>query len=158
VLVSLNHGFEYAYATDSVLFLMALYSALRLPPIPPDGSLGRPGLRSVIDGLRFIASRPVLVMSFGVDIVAMVLAMPRSLYPEVADERFHGTVGPLYARSPSAPCWLASPAAGIGRIRRQGVALTVAVVGWGACVAISAWRISSGWPSCCWPSPAPPTW
>ena len=137
VLVSLNHGFEYAYATDSVLFLVALYSALRLPPIPPDGSHGRPGLRSVIDGLRFIASRPVLVMSFGVDIVAMVLAMPRALYPEVADERFHGTVGPLYAAIAIGAVLAGLSSGWIGRIRRQGVALTVAVVGWGGCVAIS---------------------
>ena len=79
VVVSLNHGFAYAYAIDAALFLAALYTALRLPAIPPDGSLGRPGLRSVIDGLRFIAARPVLIMSFGVDIVAMVLAMPRAV-------------------------------------------------------------------------------
>ncbi|HEY7047329.1 MAG TPA: MFS transporter [Jatrophihabitantaceae bacterium] len=137
VLVSLHHGFAYAYAIDALLFLAALYSALRLPAIPPDGSLGRPGLRSVVEGLRFIAERPVLVMSFGVDIVAMVLAMPRSLYPEVADERFHGTVGPLYAAIAIGAVLAGLSSGWIGRIRRQGVALTFAIVGWGACVAIS---------------------
>jgi len=137
VLISLHHGFAYAYATDGGLFLVALYSALRLPPIPPDGSLGRPGLRSVVDGLRFIATRPVLIMSFGVDIVAMVLAMPRSLYPEVADERFHGTVGPLYAAIAIGAVLAGLSSGWIGRVRRQGVVLTFAIVGWGACVAIS---------------------
>jgi MFS family permease len=136
-LISLHRGFEFAYATDEVLFLVALYSALRLPPIPPDGSLGRPGLRSVVEGLRFIASRPVLLMSFGVDIVAMVLAMPRSLYPEVADERFHGTVGPLYAAIAIGAVLAGLSSGWIGRVRRQGVALTFAIVGWGGCVAIS---------------------
>jgi MFS family permease len=137
VLVDLPHGFAYAYAIDGALFLAALYSALRLPPIPPDRSLGRPGLASVVDGLRFIAGRPVLVMSFGVDIVAMVLAMPRSLYPEVADERFHGTVGPLYAAIAIGAVAAGLASGWIGRVRRQGVALTVAIVGWGACVAVS---------------------
>jgi MFS family permease len=137
VLVSLHHGFAYAYAIDALLFLAALYSAVRLPAIPPDSSLGRPGLRSVVEGLRFIAERPVLVMSFGVDIVAMVLAMPRSLYPEVADERFHGTVGPLYAAIAIGAVIAGLSSGWIGRIRRQGVALTFAIVGWGACVAIS---------------------
>jgi MFS family permease len=137
VVVSLDHGFAYAYAIDAVLFLAALYPALRLPAIPPDGSLGRPGLRSVVDGLRFIAERPVLVMSFGVDIVAMVLAMPRALYPEVADERFHGTVGPLYAAIAIGSLLAGVSSGWIGRVRRQGVALTVAVVAWGACVAVS---------------------
>lgn len=36
-------------------------------------------------------------MSFAVDIVAMVLAMPRALFSAVGDLRFQGTVGPLYA-------------------------------------------------------------
>src|SRR5262252_2135642 len=137
VVVSLNHGFVYAYAIDAALFLAALYTALRLPAIPPDGSLGRPGLRSVIDGLRFIAARPVLIMSFGIDIVAMVLAMPRALYPEVADERFHGTVGPLYAAIAIGSLLAGMWSGWIGRVRRQGVALTVAVAAWGASVAIA---------------------
>ena len=137
VLVSLHHGFVYAYSIDGLLFLAALYSALRLPSIEPDGSAGRAGLRSVLDGLRFIAERPVLVMSFGVDIVAMVLAMPRSLYPEVADERFHGVVGPLYAAIAIGAVIAGLSSGWIGRVRRQGVALTAAIVGWGACVAIS---------------------
>jgi MFS family permease len=137
VVVSLNHGFAYAYAIDAALFLAALYTALRLPAIPPDGSLGRPGLRSVIDGLRFIAERPVLIMSFGVDIVAMVLAMPRALYPEVADERFHGSVGPLYAAIAIGSLLAGMWSGWIGRVSRQGVALTVAVAAWGASVAIA---------------------
>ena len=138
VLVSLNHGFEYAYAIDGLLFFAALYSALRLPPIEPGStSLGRAGFRSVVDGLRFIAERPVLIMSFGVDIVAMVLAMPRSLFPEVAAERFHGSVGLLYAAIPIGAVVAGLSSGWIGRVHRQGVALTVAIVGWGGCVAIS---------------------
>jgi MFS family permease len=76
-------------------------------------------------------------MSFGVDIVAMVLAMPRALYPEVADERFHGTVGPLYAAIAIGSLLAGLSSGWIGLVRRQGVALTVAIVGWGACVAMA---------------------
>lgn len=137
VLVSLPNGFAYAYGIDGVLFTAALYSALRLPPLPPDQSLGRPGFRSVVDGLAFIATRPVLLMSFLVDIVAMVLAMPRALYPAVADERFHGSVGPLYAALAIGSVLAGISGGWIARVRRQGVALTAAVVGWGAAVAIS---------------------
>ncbi len=137
VLISLQHGFAYAYGLDAVLFTAALYSAIRLPPIPPDGSLGRPGFRSVIDGLVFIGSRPILLMSFLVDIVAMVLAMPRALYPEVADERFHGSVGPLYAALAIGSVLAGLSGGWITRVRRRGVALTAAVVAWGTAVAIS---------------------
>jgi MFS family permease len=137
VLVVQTHGFAYAYGIDAVLFTAALYSALRLPPIKPTGDLAKPGFRSVLDGLAFIARRPVLIMSFGVDIAAMVLAMPRSLFPQVADERFHGSVGLLYAAIPIGSLLAGISGGWISRVRRQGVALTGAVVAWGSAVAVS---------------------
>ncbi len=137
VLISLPHGFAYAYAVDGVLFTAALYSAFRLPSVPPDGSVRLAGLRVVADGLRFIAVRPVLVMSFVVDIVAMVLAMPRSLFPAVADLRFDGNVGPLYAAIAIGAVVAGLSSGWIGRVRRQGRALVVAIIGWGAAVALS---------------------
>lgn len=137
VLVVQTHGFAYAYGIDAVLFTAALYSALRLPPIKPTGDLAKPGFRSVLDGLAFIATRPVLIMSFGVDIAAMVLAMPRSLFPQVADERFGGSVGLLYAAIPIGSLLAGLTGGWISRVRRQGVALTGAVAVWGAAVAVS---------------------
>jgi MFS family permease len=136
-LVTVGHGFEYAYGLDALLFTAALYSVLRLPPIPPDGTGTRLGLRSVGEGLAFIVTRPVLLMSFLVDIAAMVLAMPRALFPAVADARFHGNVGPLYAAIAIGSVIAGLSSGWIGRVRRQGVALVVAIVGWGAAVALS---------------------
>jgi MFS family permease len=137
VLVGLPHGFAWAYGADSVLFTAALYSTFRLPRLPPAGGAGRPGLRSVVDGLRYIGSHPVLVMSFGCDIAAMTLAMPRALFPQAAATRFHGGVGLLYS-SIAIGSVLAGLCSGwIGRVRRQGVALTFAVVGWAVSIAVS---------------------
>jgi MFS family permease len=136
VLVTRPHGFVWAYGADAVLFTAALYSVLRLPPIPPQGtSMGVPGLRSVVDGLRYIIVRPVLAMSFGVDILAMVLAMPRSLFPAVAAMRFPGDVGWLYAAIAIGALIAGVTSGWIGRIKRPGVALTAAVVGWGVTIA-----------------------
>jgi MFS family permease len=137
LLVGLDHGFAYAYGIDAVLFTAALYSALRLPDIPPDGSVQRPNLRAIADGLRFIALRPVLLMSFLIDIAAMVLAMPRSLFPALADLRFEGNVGPLYAALAIGAVLAGLTSGWIGRVRRQGRALVVAILGWGAAVALS---------------------
>lgn len=137
LLVGLNHGFAYAYGIDAILFSAALYSALRLPDIPPDGSVERPNLRAVAEGLRFIAVRPVLVMSFLIDIAAMVLAMPRSLFPALADLRFDGNVGPLYAALAIGAVLAGLTSGWIGRVRRQGRALVFAIIIWGAAVALS---------------------
>jgi MFS family permease len=130
-------GYAFAYGIDATLFTAALYSALRLPAIPPDGTAPKLGLRSVVEGLAFIATRPVLIMSFAVDIVAMVLAMPRALFPAVAAHRFGGSVGPLYAAIAVGSLLGGLSGGWIGRVRRQGRALVIAVVGWGAAVALA---------------------
>lgn len=137
VLVTVPHGFAWAYGTDAVLFLTALYTRRRLPRMPPDGGGTTLGLKSVIDGFRFLAGRPVLVMSFAVDICAMVLALPQALFPAVAAARFHGAVGLLYAAIPIGSVLAALGSGWIGRVRRRAVALTGAVVLWGVAVALS---------------------
>ncbi|WP_406151090.1 MFS transporter [Streptomyces sp. NBC_01012] len=138
VLISLPNGYCWAYGADAVLFSLLLYSAFRLPSVMPTGSgavVG--GLRSVFDGLRFIAAAPVLWMSFAVDIAAMTLAMPTALFPAAAQLRYGGGVGLLYSAIA-----IGSVAAGlfsgwIGRVRRQGRALAVAVTAWAAAIALA---------------------
>jgi MFS family permease len=124
-------SFAAAYAIDAVLFGVALYATLRLPPLPPLGETSPPGLRSVIDGLEFIATRPVLLLSFAVDIVAMVFAMPRALFPEAADERFGGgdAVGWLFAAIAIGAVAGGLFSGWIGRVRRQGVFIVVVAGG-----------------------------
>jgi len=134
-LVTRHDGFRYAYGLDTVLFTLALYAAMRLPKMPPEGHSPPAGLRSVLEGFAFIAGRPVLLMSFLVDIVAMVFAMPRALFPQVAADRWHGQVGPLYAALAIGAVLAGVSSGWIGRVRRQGVTLTFAIVLWGVCVA-----------------------
>ncbi len=81
-------GFAAAYAVDVVLFTAALWALWRLPPLPPIGPDGgaperKRGLASVLEGLRYLATRPNVRMTFVVDLIAMILAMPRVLLPAV---------------------------------------------------------------------------
>ena len=73
-------------------------------------------------------------MSFAVDIAAMVLAMPRALFPEAATTRFHaeGAVGWLFAAIAIGSVLGGLFSGWIGRVSRQGLALVVAVFVWGA--------------------------
>jgi len=135
VLISLPGGFAWAYGSDALLFTAALYATFRLPPLRPGARAGRAGLRGVAEGLRFIGARPVLLTSFVLDIAAMTLAMPRALFPEAAATRFHGGVGLLYS-SIAIGSVLAGLCSGwIGRIRRQGAALAIAVACWATAIA-----------------------
>jgi MFS family permease len=150
-----NASFAAAYALDAALFSLALYAAVRLPSLPPlrnpddpdvatsaGGESARasvPGLRSVVEGLAFIWTRPVLLLSFGVDIVAMVLAMPRALFPEAAAERFggQGAVGWLFAAVAIGSSVAGLSSGWIRRVHRQGIALVAAIVVWGLAIAAS---------------------
>ena len=112
---------------------------------PPAGPATTPGLRSVVDGLAFIATRPVLLLSFAVDIVAMVLAMPRALFPETAAGLgSRGAVGWLYAAIAIGAVLAGLSSGWIGRVGRQGVALVGAVIAWGLAVA-AAGLVGSLW-------------
>ena len=133
----IGYGVAWAYGIDALTFTLALWAALRLPALPPEHVPGRSRLADVLSGLRYLVSRPVLLLSFGIDIVAMVLAMPRALFPQVADERFGGTgaVGWLYASIALGSVVAGLTSGWIGRVRRQGLALVAAVVLWGLAVA-----------------------
>ncbi|MDG4833772.1 MFS transporter [Solwaraspora sp. WMMD1047] len=132
-----------AYGVDALMFTVMLWATYRLPPVPPvdpePGGARSAGLRSIADGLRYLATTPVLLLSFAVDVIAMVLAMPRALFPQVAQERFGGgsAVGWLFSAIAIGSVLGGLTSGWIGRVRRQGVGLVAAVVGWGLAIALA---------------------
>jgi MFS family permease len=68
-----------------------------------------------------------------------VLAMPRALFPQAADERFggQGAVGWLFAAIAIGSSVAGLSSGWIRRVHRQGVALVVAIVIWGLAIAAS---------------------
>jgi MFS family permease len=130
-----------AYVVDSITFTVAMWAALRLPAMPPIGRSGtkRAGAWSdIMFGLRYLATTPVLLLSFAVDIVAMVLAQPRALFPASAEFVFgKGSIAWLYSAVAIGSVVAGLSSGWIARVRRQGLALIVAVVAWGAAIALS---------------------
>jgi hypothetical protein len=134
-------GYTFAYGVDAVTFTAALYALFRLPSIPPQPVEGdhvqRPGLKSVVEGLRFLRAARNLRMTFVVDLCAMVLAQPRALFPAVAGSFFNGgvrTVGLLQA-APAIGSLLAFAFSGwVSTVRRQGVAVVACVMVYGTAV------------------------
>jgi MFS family permease len=131
-------GFAWTYTIDVVSFGFAVWALLKLPPMPP-GEHARPaGLRSVVEGFRFLGTRPNLRMTFVVDLVAMIFAQPRALMPAIGALMIGGgeaTVGFLLA-STAVGAFLAGLFSGpLGTVRRQGAAVVWSVMGWGASIA-----------------------
>jgi MFS family permease len=128
-----------AYWVDVATFAVAAALVVRMRPQPPEGGGRRAGLASVLEGLRYLRGRRVLVSTFVIDLNAMVFGMPRALFPALGTGLFGGgatTVGLLFA-APGAGAFLAALFAGwAGRVRRQGLAVIVAVAVWGAAIAL----------------------
>ncbi|MEU8839704.1 MFS transporter [Streptomyces roseus] len=132
-------GYQAAYLVDAVTFCAALYAVWRLPAMLPEREGGKRGRASVLDGLRFLGTRPNIRMTFFSDMAAMVLAQPKALFPAIAVLWYGGdakTVGLLVA-APAVGALLGGLFSGWqGRIRRHGLAILISVAAWGLAIAV----------------------
>jgi MFS family permease len=125
------------YGIDACSFLAAMAAVLSLRRLPPGQGGARFGLRSIVEGVSFLRGRPQIYGTFVVDLNAMVLGMPRALFPALGLIRFHGgaqTVGLLYS-APAVGAFAGAVLTGwVTRIRRQGRAVLIAVTLWGVAI------------------------
>lgn len=134
-------GFSWLYLADTICLFATLWAVISLPPLPVEAVAGStPGLRSVLDGFVYLAGHPVLLMSFVVDLIAMIFGMPRALIPEMAHLDFGGPVdgglafAVLFAAMP-AGAFLGGVMSGwVSRVERHGLAVIVAILVWGGAI------------------------
>ena len=135
-------GLAPLYLIDSVGLTVMLYAVWRLPPLPPTaGAPTRAGLRNLVDGFRYISARSVLLLSFLADLIAMIVGMPRALFPEMAQHTFGDpsggglALGVLYAAIPIGAFTGTLFSGLFTRVRRYGVMVVLAIVAWGLAMA-----------------------
>ena len=95
------------------------------------------GFWMVLDGLRYLATRPNVRMTFLVDLIAMIFAMPRVLYPAVGVLIIGGgamTTGILGAAFAVGAVLAGLFSGGLVRIRRQGRVIAAAILAFGLAV------------------------
>ena len=123
----------WAYGIAATLYACMALAVGRMASAPPDVDTERPGLRSVLAGVRYVSIRQELSGAYLVDLSAMIFGLPRSLFPSIATNVFHGgagVLGALYA-APAAGAFLGTIASGrLTRIRRVGLAVLAAVAVW----------------------------
>ncbi len=127
-----------AFWIDVVTFGVALACIVRLPALPPEGGGTKAGLSSIGEGLRYLRGERAVQGAFAIDVNAMVFGMPRALFPELGTVLYGGgagTVGLLYA-APGVGGLLGALTTGwVGRVKRPGRAVEIAVVLWGLSIA-----------------------
>jgi MFS family permease len=130
-------GYPVAYSVNALVMAIGLLGVFSLPPIPPLEQLGRPGLGVVLEGLRFVRQATNIRTSFLLDIVSMVLAHPRALFPAVGVTVLGGgamTAGILGAGVAVGSFVNSLLSGNVRFVRWQGRALVIATVGYGACI------------------------
>lgn len=130
-------GYSSAYALDALSFFASLWAVASLPSMAPEGGGRKAGLASVVEGLRFLVTRKVLMLTFVVDLIAMVFGMPRALFPSLSVEVFGGgeaAAGAMYAALAGGALLAALFGGWLGHVHKQGAAVLVAIVAWGACI------------------------
>jgi MFS family permease len=140
-------SFGSAYSLDVILFTASMWALWRLPDLPPlsdsengDSSRRRAlGFSSVLEGLRYLATRPNVRTSFLVDLIAMITAMPRVLYPAVGVLFLGGgaqTTGMLNAAFAVGAVLTGLLSGRLVHVRMQGRVIAAAIVSYGTGVAL----------------------
>ena len=137
-------GVRFVYWLDVASWGAAIVAAAVIGPQRTrrgPGSRGgdqAPGLRSIAEGFGYLRGRQVLQGAYLIDINATVFGMPKAVFPALAATVFGGgasTLGFLYA-APGAGALLGALTTGwVHRVRRQGRAVILAVIVWGAAIA-----------------------
>jgi MFS family permease len=134
-------GLGAAYGVDLVSFGASLGALALMQAMPPALDAERPSLRRVRQGLAYAWSRPELLGTYLVDMVAMLFGFPTALFPAVASV-FGGpaVLGFLFS-APAAGGLLASLTSGwTSRVGRHGWGVILAAIGWG--LAITAFGLA----------------
>ena len=127
------------YAVDALGFLIAALLLRGLPSLPPGRVVGplrlRAAVRGVGEGFAFLRTQPVLLMTFVVDIIAMMFAWPQAVFPELVRDAVRRTrpnsLGWLFAGVSIGALVLGLTSGWVSRVDRQGAVVLGAIAVWG---------------------------
>lgn len=136
-----------SYLANLVTLGFSLALLVRLRATPRAGGAHSTGgdAKAMREGIRYAASRPDLVGTYVVDLLAMVLAYPVIMLPFVA-ERFHETyaLSLLYLGLPVGALIATLTSSWTHRVHRYGRAIVFAAATWGLGVALFGFAGSLG--------------
>lgn len=137
------------YLIDAVTCVFPILATCRLDSMPPVEPIAV-GVAAIWGGFAYLAGNTVVLMSFVVDLIAMVLGLPRALFPQIAAANFGGpmeggTTMALLAAAMSVGAVAGGVFSGwLPRITRPGRAVVVSIVIFGAAMLGFGVAVGSG--------------
>ena len=128
-------GLAATYVVEVATFAVSLLALAAMRSMPPAEHAQPAGLNTILEGLRYAASRSELLGTYAVDILAMTFAMPMAVFPALA-QQFGGAyaVGYLYAAMSVGALLMTVFSAWTRRVERHGAAVIVAAMLWGVAI------------------------
>lgn len=130
-------GLAACYGLSAACCVAFTVAVLAVRPLPPAVAAQPPGLGSLAEGLRYARRSGVIGGMLLVDTSAMLFGMPSGLFPAIASQHFHSgavTFGIITA-APAFGAILGAASSGwTGRVRRPGMVVIGAGIGWGLAV------------------------
>jgi MFS family permease len=130
-----TRGLPFTFGVDALTYAASLLTLMAIRAMPPASSAKRAGFASIIEGFHYAASRPELIGTYVVDIVAVIFATPTALFPALA-ARFGGShsIGYLYSAM-SIGAFLTTVFSRWTRsVDRRGAAVVCAATLWGIAI------------------------
>jgi len=128
-------GLPITYMVDVATFVVGLACLLLMRAVPPPVDAARPSFRRVLEGIRYAKSRPELIGTYVVDIVAMLFGMPMALFPAIAQSLGGASVlGLLYAAPAVGSFLFAATSGWTRRVHRHGMGVIIAATLWGVAI------------------------
>jgi MFS family permease len=150
LLIAALGGVGWLYVIDAATFAAALVTLRWVPPAKPRPSRARaaepraPG--AIREGLSYAFRTPLISSILVIDLVAMIFGMPRAVFPALAEETFRAGafgLGLLYAAPAGGALASALITGWVNRIRRNGIAILIAVAIWGAAITLAGLSLFS---------------
>ncbi len=134
-MIAAGFGAALGFAINFATYLVAIVALLRMRGMPVPKGAPRMTLGTVLEGLRYARKRGELLGTYLIDINAMFFAMPIVLFPALAQDFGHVSVGWFYSTLALGPLLVSLTSGWTRRVQRHGRAIILAVVVWGIAVA-----------------------
>lgn len=128
-------GLPFTFAMDAASYAVSLVALAAIPSMPPSDDAPAAGLASITSGLRYAASRPELIGTYIVDILAMTFAVPLAVFPALA-VHWGGSsaAGYLYSAMSVGGLLVTLFSGWTVHVQRRGAAVVLAAASWGLAI------------------------
>jgi Transmembrane secretion effector len=128
-------GLPFTFGVDAMTYAFSFLALFAIRAMPATEGAKPAGFSSIVEGFAYAASRPELIGTYVVDIVALTFAMPMAVFPALAAQRGGSVaIGYLYSAM-SIGAFIITLFSGWTRnVQRRGAAVVIAAMIWGVAI------------------------